>query len=205
VLLVIAVGWFLLVSPQRSTASKLSGEISDAQNKLTLDLAQERTLRREQHSRAAQLAALTKALPAQVQMPGILRQLSGTAAQAGVRVDTITPGTTAGGLGYNTVPLAVTVEGHYFGIMNFVHLLRTRAQFVGSKLDASGRFYAVQQMQFGGGAGANGTSSGVLQVTMTINAYTSVPSTPATATPTSSTPTASSLSGGTSSATATAP
>ncbi len=72
VLLVIVVGWFLLVSPQRSKASKLGGQITAAETQLTLALAEARTLRREQHSRTAQLAALTRALPPDIRMSEIL-------------------------------------------------------------------------------------------------------------------------------------
>src|SRR5436309_10327938 len=115
VLLVLVVGWFVLVSPQRSKAADLSSKINAAQTQLTLALAEARTLRREQHSRAAELAALTRALPPDIQMSSILRQLSAVATTSGVRVDSITPGPAAPGTGYQTVPLAVTVEGRYFG------------------------------------------------------------------------------------------
>lgn len=178
VLLVILVGWFLLISPQRSKASSLSGQITDAQSQLTLALAQARTLRRDAPARKAQLAALKLAVPADVQMSGILRQLSATAAAAGVRVDTITPQAVGAGSGFETVPLSVVAEGRYFGIMNFVHLLRTKAEVNGSKVRATGRLFQVGGLQFGGGATAG--ASDLLSVTMTIDAYVS---TPATATP----------------------
>src|ERR1051326_3822738 len=107
ILLLIVVGWFLLVSPQRSKASKLGGQINDAQTQLTLALAEARTLRREQHSRTAELAALTRALPPGIEMSSILRQLSAVAATTGVRVNSITPAAAQAGTGYKTVPLTV--------------------------------------------------------------------------------------------------
>ncbi len=167
VLLLIVVGWFLLVSPQRSKASKLGGQITAAETQLTLALAEARTLRREQHSRTAQLAALTRALPPDIRMSEILRQLSAVAAEAGVRVDSITPSAAAPGSGYETVPLAVTVQGQYFGLVRFLHILRARADIIGSKPHASGRLFRVDGIQFTGGDGAP------IQASMTIDTFTS--------------------------------
>jgi hypothetical protein len=169
ILLLIVVGWFVLVSPQRSKASKLGSQISDAQTQLTLALAEARTLRREQHSRASELAALTRALPRGIEMSSILRQLSAVAAATGVRVDSITPSAAQAGAGYKTVPLNVTLEGRYFGLVSFLHVLRARADLQGKKPQASGRLFRVDGMQLTGGAGAP------LSATMTIDTFTSGP------------------------------
>src|SRR5204862_2657031 len=119
----------------------------------------ERTLRREQHLRAVQLSALTKAMPTDVQMSTILRQLVASSAAAGVRINSIAPQPVIPGNGYGTVPLSVTVEGRYFGIMNFAHLLRMRTDVHGQKVRASGRLFSIPSMEFAGGGAGTGTSN----------------------------------------------
>jgi Tfp pilus assembly protein PilO len=176
VLLVLVVGWFLLVAPKRSTASDLGSQIDAAQTQLTLALAEQRTLRREQRSRAVELAALTRSLPSEVEMSGILRQLTSSAAAAGVRVDTVTPTAVTPGAGYQTIPMTIVVAGRYFGIMNFVHNLRARTEITGSKVRSSGRLFRVDGMQFSGGtSSATPGQAGLLQVTITVDAFTSAP------------------------------
>src|ERR1051325_9674979 len=93
VVLVVAVGWFLLVSPQRSKASDLGVQIDAAQTKLVLALAEARTLRRGTHARERELATLNKALPSDVHMSQLIRELSSAAAAAGVDITSIGPGT----------------------------------------------------------------------------------------------------------------
>jgi hypothetical protein len=197
VLLLVVVCWFLLVSPQRSKASKLGGQIEAAQTQLTLELAEARTLRREAHARSRELATFSKAMPQDLRMSEVLRQLSSASAAAGVHINSIAPGAAAPGAGYNTIPLAVAVQGHYFGLASFLHVLRERADLVGTKARASGRLYRVTNVQFSG----DGTGTGNVQATMTIDTFTSAAA-PAASTTVGST---SDSSTGPSSAPATAP
>jgi hypothetical protein len=62
VLLVALVGWFGLVSPQRSKADKLSGEVATAKSALSSDQTLLATARRENTTGRAQAAK--RALPA---------------------------------------------------------------------------------------------------------------------------------------------
>ena len=47
--------------------------------------------------------------------------------------------------------LSLTVEGRYFGLMNFLDILRSRVDAAGSRLHASGRLWTVDGIQFSGG------------------------------------------------------
>jgi len=86
-ILVLLVGWFAFVSPQRSQAAQLDDDIGEARTKLALAEA----LLRGTDERTADLVRLTAAMPAEVRMSSILRQLSTTAAQANVRINSISP------------------------------------------------------------------------------------------------------------------
>src|SRR5215218_7090720 len=88
-LLVALVGWFGFVSPQRSKAADLSLAITDTEAQLTAAQALVDGPLLSQSK--AELATLRAAIPDQVQMSQILRQLSKASADAQVRITGITP------------------------------------------------------------------------------------------------------------------
>jgi Tfp pilus assembly protein PilO len=175
VLAVVLVGWFALVSPQRSKASELDGKISESQT--ALQLADALTQGGQQRQTAAEARVLVKAMPNEPQMSQILRQLSSAAKATRVRVNSVTPSAAAPLAGYEAIPMSVVVEGRYLGIANFLGRLRTLVGVGPQKVRAQGRLYSVDSVQFVGGTGET-----PLQATMTLNAYRyGAPATPASA------------------------
>jgi Tfp pilus assembly protein PilO len=164
VLAVLVVGWFALVSPQRSKASELDGKITESRT--ALQLADALTKGGQQRQTAAEARVLVKAMPDEAQMSQILRQLSSAAKATRVRVNSVTPAAAAPLAGYEAVPMSVVVEGRYLGIANFLGRLRTLVAVGPDKVRAKGRLYSVDSVQF---AGAEDKS--FLQATMTLNAY----------------------------------
>jgi Tfp pilus assembly protein PilO len=164
VLAVVLVGWFALVSPQRSKASELDGKISESRTALQLADALNRP--DQQRSTAVEARVLVKAMPNETQMSQILRQLSSAAKATRVRVNSVTPQTAAPLAGYEAVPMTVVVEGRYLGIANFLGRLRTKVRVGPEKVRAKGRLYSVDSIQFVGGEDKT-----LLQATMTVNAY----------------------------------
>ena len=88
-------------------------------------------------------------------MPTILRQLSEAARSARVQINGITP-SQADATG--AVPITLTVNGHYFGLANFIQLLHGKTATVGETIRVAGRLYKVDSITFGGG-GAKGAMS----------------------------------------------
>jgi len=164
VLAVVLVGWFALVSPQRSKASELDGKISESRT--ALQLADALTKGGQQRQTAAEARVLAKAMPDDTQMSQILRQLSSAAKATRVRVNSVTPAAAAPLAGYEAVPMSVVVEGRYLGIANFLGRLRTLVAVGPEKVRAKGRLYSVDSVQFTGGE-----DQSFLQATMTLNAY----------------------------------
>jgi Tfp pilus assembly protein PilO len=164
VLAVVLVGWFALVSPQRSKATELDGKISESHT--ALQLADALTRSGEQRQTAAEARVLVKAMPSNSQMSQILRQLSSAAKATRVRVTSVTPQASAPLAGYEAVPMAVVVEGRYLGIANFLGRLRTQVRVGPEKVRATGRLYSVDSMQF-----VVGADQKLLQATITLNAY----------------------------------
>ena len=165
-LLVVLVGWFGFVSPQRSKANDLAAEIADTQSQLetTQALVDGPLLSRS----SAELATLRKAIPDDIRMSQILRQLSNTSRNARVRILGITPQpVTAVGVAEG-VPLTVSIEGRYFGIRDFLRRLRSHADVKAGKVDARGRLFAIDSIAFAGG---NREAGGLIQAPLTMSAF----------------------------------
>jgi hypothetical protein len=183
VLLVVLVGWFVLVSPQRSKASALDGQIGDANIKLAT--TQTFLHSKAAHQSVADLRKLRVALPDDVKMSEILRQLAWASGKTGVRINTLTPSAPVASAGAQAVPIAATVTGHYFRIAKFMHLLRTRAEASGGKVHASGRLYAIDNVTF-----STSDKSGLISATLNLDAFVNG-TPPATSTTTTTTTTVS--------------
>jgi hypothetical protein len=165
VLLIVLVGWYALVSPQRAKAAVLEAQIGDAQVKLA---GTQRFLRSSSGRRsAAQLRRLRLAIPDDVEMSSILRQLSWAAGRSGVRIDSIAPGGLVATSGGQALPISLTVAGHYFALGKFMHLLRVQADVSGGKVHASGRLYAIDSITFGSGD----TKKGLITATLSLDAF----------------------------------
>jgi hypothetical protein len=165
-LLVLIVGMFLLVLPQRSQASKLAKEIDSTQTQIT----QARALAEQkpaQPIRYADLFKLVKAMPDHVDMTGIILQLQQTATDSGISFDSIQPTGAALGTGYGKVPIQVSFNGNYFSLTDFLFRLRNLVAVRGGALNATGRMFSVDALDFGAGVG------GFPQISarLTINAY----------------------------------
>jgi Tfp pilus assembly protein PilO len=163
-LAVVLVGWFAVVSPQRSKASELEGKI--AEGRTALALAESLNRADARRSTSVEARALARAMPAETQMSEILRQLSSAARKTRVRVNSVTPQPAVPLSGYEAMPMSVVVEGRYFGIANFLGLLRTKTRVSDDAVRGKGRLYSVDQVQFAGSS-----EEEFLQATMTINAY----------------------------------
>jgi Tfp pilus assembly protein PilO len=161
---VILVGWFAVVSPQRSKAAELQGRI-DASNS-ALALAEALKNGGQKKATAKEARALVRAMPDQAHMSQILRQLSGAAKSTRVRVNSVTPSANAPLTGYEAMPMTVVVEGRYLGITNFLAKLRTQVRAAGEQVRAKGRLYSVDNVQFDGSSDKQ-----LIQATLTLNAY----------------------------------
>lgn len=183
VLVVVLVGWFMFVSPQRSKADKLDTQQSSVDQQLATDQA----LVAAPHRKAtqAQLAAAKLALPDTPQVSAILRQLAKFATESRTQLDTIAPAALVPSGATQSLPITLTFEGRYFGLQQLMKLLQQSANVQRNKLVATGRLYTVSSIQFGQGQNNNITA------TIALNAfvYGAAPASAATATATTPTDT----------------
>jgi hypothetical protein len=169
VLVVVLVGWLVLVSPQRSKAADLSGQIDETQAQLFSTQAYVKSSVGPRS--VSELRKLHRAVPDDVRMSEILRQLSQAASQSGIQIDSITPQSLVPAAGAQAVPISLTVEGHYFNLAKFLDLLATHTQLRGASVRVVGRLYAIDGIQFGAGGSAAGSSTGLITATINLNAF----------------------------------
>jgi Tfp pilus assembly protein PilO len=93
-LLLLAAAWFLLVAPRRSEAADLSDQTVTGQqqnDQLRAQIDQLKAQSTQLSTYRADLAGVVQQLPADAQMPQLVRSLSTLAGASGVVVDTLTP------------------------------------------------------------------------------------------------------------------
>lgn len=188
VLVVVLVGWLVLVSPQRSKAADLTGQVDQTQAQLLSTQAYVKSPIGRQA--VSELKRLRLAVPDEARVSEIIRQLVRAQNQSGIQIDAITPQALVPVAGAQALPISLTVEGHYFNIAKFLDLLGTWTKLRGNGVRVTGRLYAVDSIQFGGGGGGTaGESTGMISATISLNAFVfgGVPVTPSSSTDTTTT------------------
>ena len=141
-------GWFLLVSPKRSEASKLASEIEAAQGQLVQARAAVRPGVKAPRIEVADIFRLSKAMPAATDMPGILLELARVAEETGIAFDSISPQPLTPMTGYQVLPIQLVFQGNYYELSDFLFRLRTLVGVRDGKLEATGRLFAVDKLEF---------------------------------------------------------
>jgi hypothetical protein len=162
-LILLLAGWFMLVSPQRSKAAALDSQIGDASVKLAA--TQDFMRSPAPHQSVVDLRRLQIALPDDVRMSDILRQLAWASRVSRVSLDSITPSAAVPSNGAQAVPIALSVSGHYFRIAKFMHLLRAQVVVKDGKVHASGRLYAIDNVSFTSG------DNGLITAALALDAF----------------------------------
>jgi Tfp pilus assembly protein PilO len=175
--LVLAAGMFLLVLPQRHQAADLKSQIADTELQIT-QARQAAAPKLPQPIHVANLFKLVKAMPDNADMPGILLQLNQTAHDSGIDFDAITPQAPVVGAVPVQVPISLEFTGNFYDLNDFLFRLRSLVAVRGGALQASGRLFSVDSLEFTQGSG------GFPNISAKINVKAYVYGTGATAAPT---------------------
>jgi Tfp pilus assembly protein PilO len=180
--LVAAGGYFMVVSPQQSKATKVATEIDTAQTEFVV--AQGASARPVPFN-ASDLFRLANAMPPATDMPGILLGLRHLATRSSVKLTSLRPNTAVPlALGYSAVPVAITLTGNYHQITKFLSLVRTNVRLVrGTQLRVGGRLFDTDSVSL-----QQGQVGDQLNATMTLVPFIFTGQLIATATPGSTTP-----------------
>ena len=148
-LVLAAGGWFTLIRPQHAKASDLDTQIADTNS--AIDAARALTLEAKKGAqiRVADLYRLTKAMPDQLDMSGILLELNQVAEDSGITFEQITPSATATPIsGYLAIPITVEFQGNFYDLSDFLYRIRNLVDVRHGTLDATGRLFAIDEVDF---------------------------------------------------------
>ena len=166
-LLAALAGYFLLISPQRSKVAELSKEATSTQAEITRLRALAQQVQQTEPIRVADLFRLTKAMPSDADMPGVILELNRIARNTGIRFDSITPQSPAAVNGGLAIPINLVFQGNYFELSDFLFRLRNLVGVHAGKLDATGRLFVVDTVSFSEGV----KKFPQIQATLTVSAY----------------------------------
>ena len=183
VVLIAVAGWFLVVSPKKSTASDLEAQIADTQLRLT-QARIDANRKPAPPVETSDLFRLAKAMPDQVDMSGILLELNRVASDTGIEFESISPGAAAPVGAYQVVPVTVLFEGNFYSLSDFLFRLRNLVSMRNGALDADGRLFNVDTITFA--ESENRFPS--IRATLQLNAFVFGTGTPATAAPPAAAP-----------------
>jgi type IV pilus assembly protein PilO len=162
-----AAGYFFVISPQRAKAADLKKQIGETQAQID----QYRLLNQQAASmppiRVADLFRLEKAMPNEVDMAGIVLELSRIARDTGITFESITPQGATAGTGYQILPVTLVFDGNYFELSDFLYRLRTLVRVRSGHLAATGRLFVVDSISFSESA----KQFPRIQATLTLQAF----------------------------------
>jgi Tfp pilus assembly protein PilO len=148
-IVLLLMGWFLLVSPQRSTAKSIARSVAatqvqivEAQKPLTQKTAQAPP--KQPEIRTAYLYKLSKAMPMTQDMPNLLLELSDVVRKSGVQLSSMSPGAPDPTTGSSSITLAV--DGDFYSVTDMLYRLRTLVAVHNGALDVSGRLFSIKSV-----------------------------------------------------------
>jgi Tfp pilus assembly protein PilO len=147
-LVVTAAGYFLLISPQRSKASELAVEAESIEAQIQALRIANAQVRNVEPIRVADLFRVSKAMPSNDDMPGVLLELNRIARETGIRFESITPQDPADAGGYLRRPIDLVFDGNYYELSDFLYRLRSLVRVRGGQLEATGRLFTVNSLNF---------------------------------------------------------
>lgn len=192
VLLVGIGGYMFVVSPQHAKVAKLQKQIDAEQ---TLIYQRRAELKKGLHPptiKTADVFRLARAMPDREDMPGIILTLSEVARQSGITFATIEPvlgGSQPGLTGpFATRRIHLVFDGDFYGLSDFLYRIRSLVAVRDGTLDATGRLFNVDTLNFGVQANQFPQISAELFVDAYV--YATTPATPGATTtaPTTTTP-----------------
>jgi Pilus assembly protein, PilO len=147
-LVIAAMGWFLLVSPQRSRSSELDEKIAAVEQQITAARAAQMQAADVTPIRSADLFRLTKAMPSDNDIPGVLLELSRIASETGIVFEQIVPQATLAAGEMRAQPIDLTFEGNFYSLSDFLYRVRNLVSVQRGRLVANGRLFSVEKLQF---------------------------------------------------------
>lgn len=156
-LLIVAVaGYVFAIRPKRDELATLDVELATVQAQIVAATRLAGTSEGEDATaaiRVADLVRIAKAMPDDLDMPGIILELNIAASEAGVEFTSIEPGTPTVANGYTTVPINLAFEGSYYELTELLFELRNLVTVRDGALSADGRLFTIAAVNLQEGTG----------------------------------------------------
>ena len=147
-------GYFLLIGKQSSKAAEVKEQVAAVEAKITeARIASRRAAAAPdvEEVRVADLFRLSKAMPDQADMPGVLLELNKVARDTGIEFESIVPGAALPETGFQIVPIDLVFQGDFYDLADFLYRTRTLVVVQDGALHARGRLFNVEKIEFGEG------------------------------------------------------
>ena len=149
-----AVGYLALIAPMNSQTKKIKREIATLEQQVNATSSARQQALSTSIIPTVDLFKLTTAMPDVPEIPELLQELDILARQSGIRFDRIAPKTLVNQSGFDVLPIEVVFQGSLFDLADFLLRTRNLVDVRDGKLSATGRLFAVDEINFG--AGENG-------------------------------------------------
>jgi Tfp pilus assembly protein PilO len=159
--------YLVVVSPKRSRASDLEGEIATAQTELGQLQAERARIEAQPKVSVRDLKRLRKAMPNETNMPGLMREIASVARQTGISFDSITPSEPVAASGYQKLPISLVFQGNFFELKKFLARMRNLVRVGDERVRVDGRLLTVDAIDFAEGS----KQFPQIQATLTANAF----------------------------------
>jgi len=146
VVVVCAAAWILLVSPQHKKATTLDGQIASMQKQIAQRRSDLASPKADVHIRATDVFRLTRAMPDDTDMSGLILTLSHLANKRGLEFQSLTPSPLVLQTGFNVQPLNVIVQGRFGDVSGYLGDLRRLVRVKRHQLAATGRLFTVDSV-----------------------------------------------------------
>ena len=174
-LLILAlVGYFLLIKPKQSAAGSLAGEIATLETQIEVARAAQRQPQTDESAiQVAEVFQVTKAMPDEDDMPGIILELNSVASASGIEFLSIAPQSAGVQASYTALPINLSFEGNYYDLTDFLFRLRNLVSVRDGELEADGRLYALETLSMT--EGPDGFPEIAASLTITAYYYSTAP------------------------------
>jgi len=140
--------WFMLVAPKRALATELEAEVAATELVVSAARAAATAPPDAQPIEVADIFRLAEAMPAVPDMPGILLELARIADETGIAFKSITPQTATVEGDYQIVPIGLVFDGNFYELSDLLFRLRTLVGVRHGELEATGRLFSVETIDF---------------------------------------------------------
>lgn len=123
-IIVIALYYVFLLSPQMQKLSDVQTKIEEEKQKLVENQLNLQRLRRVQVEAAkteVELIKLRKLLPPEIELPSLIVQMSNTVVQSGLKWPEVRPGEIVSVPDYTIYPVQFTFKGQYLDFLDFLY------------------------------------------------------------------------------------